>query len=922
MVFPAVSRDYIIDLYESYLRDPKSVDASWRPYFDELWGRVPSVQPGSKDATLEVAAARLLDAYRTRGHMIAELDPLMMWRRPVPPELEPSFHGVDEGGMDIEIATPAEAKALKSTIRGLVSRLSEIYAGPIGFDCAHVDDPAARKWIYAVAESDMGAPTPDQRVEAANNIIAASEFERFFGRRFPGKKRFGADGAEAFIPWFEAVLARSSEHGVRDVIIGGTARGRLNVMANVIKKPLTAILYEFKGGRPFPADVKAAGDVPYHFGYVGERTFDGNRMSVTYCHNPSHLEAIDGVALGRVRARQDAFPTEEEGIRRVLCLQVHTDAAFAGQGLVSEVLQLSQLPAYRIGGSIHIVVNNQVGFTTDPSNGRTSVYCTDIARSVGAPVLHVNADDVDAVIRVANLAADYRHLFKSDVVVDLVCYRRHGHNELDEPTFTQPLMYRKIAQHPEVRERYIEQLVGEGLFSRDQVSDIAQRCFEDLDAAYRSLDTYRPNRVDALDRTGKQPVSPSTSKDNGRVQTGLDLQTLRRLGEALTSAPIGSSINEKISKQLAERGAAIKAGTGITWALGEALALASIACDGFHIRFSGQDTPRGAFSQRHFVLVDQKTGATLEPFNRIQSGQGRCEIIGSPLSEYSVLGFEYGYSLDAPNAFNVWEAQFGDFANVAQVIFDQFISSGEDKWLDSSNLTIMLPHGLEGQGPDHSSGRIERFLQMCADGNMVVANCSTPANLFHLLRRQAHALVRKPLIMFTPKSLLRHRAAVSDLSEFGPGMHFKAVVGNITPAHAVSRVILCSGKIAYDLEGALMASGRSDVAVLRLEQLYPFPGESLQKELARYPGASVLWCQEEPENMGAWSYIDRKLEAVLRMIGNGCTWPHCVSRPANASTAIGTTDEHMSDQNKLIASAIGLTEVWNDIDSKTAKGAM
>lgn len=912
MIFPAVSADYIIDLYHRYLSDPSSVDPSWKPYFDELWGRAP-VLGGSRDVALEVAAARLTDAYRGRGHMAADLDPLGLWQRTRPPELDPAFFGIDATAMDREIQVPPSLNVLTDTPRGLLAHLREVYTGSIGFDCAHVDDAAARAWLYAAAESGAGTPGPSERKQAAEQIIAASEFEKFFGRRFLGKKRFGADGAEAMIAWFEALLTRTAGHGVRDVVIGGTARGRLNVMANVIKKPLTALLHEFKGRSPFPPDVKAAGDVPYHFGHKVERVFGDATLSITYCHNPSHLEAIDGVAAGRVRARQDALPNHEKGVRQVLGLQVHTDAAFAGQGVVGEVLQLSQLPAYHIGGTIHFVINNQVGFTTDPRNGRTSIYCTDIARSIGAPVLHVNADDVDAVIRVANLAADYRQRFGADIVIDFVCYRRNGHNELDEPMFTQPLMYRKIAEHPPVRDIYIKKVIADGVLSQQDIDSLSRRRFDELDAAYGALDSYRTNRVEALNGNAKRQAMCKQAAKSDEPETGLDLGILQKLGETLSSTPSDMVANDKVIKQLKDRGAAICAGVGINWAFSEALALASLAREGMNVRFSGQDTPRGAFSQRHFVLIDQETGAAVEPLNRIAPDQGRCQVIGSPLSEYSVLGFEYGYSMDVQNGFVLWEAQFGDFANVAQVIFDQFISSGEDKWLDTSGLTVMLPHGLEGQGPDHSSGRIERFLQMCAENNMTIANCSTPASLFHLLRRQARAKPRKPLLVFTTKSLLRHRTAVSSLAEFGPGAHFKPVIGAATnTSKEVRRVVLCTGKIYYDLDAALSGAGRSDIAIVRLEQLHPFPEKALVGELARFPGASVLWCQEEPENMGAWSYVDRRIEKILRALGNNCEWPHYVGRPANASTAIGTNDEHTADQARLVASAIGLAEIHSD----------
>ena len=906
VVFPAVSAEYIVDLYHRYLRDPKAVDPSWFPYFDQLWGGGLAVDGGA-DAALEVAAAGLVNAYRLHGHMAAKLDPLGLWSRAAVPELDPAFHGIGATAMDGSLSGTVPAKFGAATPRQLLARLRDIYAHSIGFQCGHMDDAAARTWFYEAAESGLGEPAAAERKAAACDVIAATQFEQFLGRRFIAKKRFGADGAEAMVAWSNALLARSVAHGVRDVVIGGTARGRLNVMANVIAKPLTALLHEFKGRNPFPAHVKASGDVPYHFGHAGERQFGDATVSITYCHNPSHLEAIDGVAAGRVRARQDALDDRAEAVRRILGVQFHTDAAFAGQGVVGEVLQLSQLPAYHTGGTIHFVINNQVGFTTDPKQGRSSVYCTDIARAIGAPVLHVNADDVDAVIRTAHLAADYRARFAADIVIDFVCYRRLGHNELDEPNFTQPVMYRSIAGHAPVAEQYLPRVVADGVLSQDEADAHDRRCFDALDAAYNALDGYRPNRPGTVGIEATRPRAKGGRQNASGPDTGLDFDTLKHLGQALATVPAGINVNEKIAKQMRDRGAAVSGGHGINWAMGEALALASLAAEGVAVRFSGQDTPRGAFSQRHFLVFDQATGEAACPFDNLGERQARCRFVGSPLSEYSVLGFEYGYAMDAPDGFTMWEAQFGDFANVAQVIFDQFISSGEDKWLDVSDLTVMLPHGLEGQGPDHSSGRIERFLQMCADGNMTVANCSTPANLFHLLRRQKRAGLRKPLVVFTTKSLLRHRAAVSDLADFGPGTRFQPVIG---PARAdgIRRVILCSGKIAYDLEAALADAARRDVAVVRIEQLYPFPDKELQAELKRFPDATVIWCQEEPENMGAWQYLDRKVEKILRAVGNATEWPSCISRPANASTAIGTNDEHIADQARLVAAATGVAD--------------
>jgi 2-oxoglutarate dehydrogenase E1 component len=901
VTFPAISAEFITDLYHRYLRDPRSVDASWQPYFEQLFGKSATVG-GAASAKLEAAAARLIEAYLQRGHFAAKLDPLGMWSPPEAPELRPETHGVEPVELDVELEIPQAPPGSGNTIRQLTARLSEIYCGSIGFDFAQVDDPAARQWLQDTAE--RGEPLADRnaRIAAAEILIEADEFEKFLNRRFIGKKRFGAEGAEAIVPWFDALFARCAALGVEDVVIGGTARGRLNVMANVIGKSVSALLYELKGHRPFPSDMKLSGDVPYHFGHVGERSYRGRTLKMTYCHNPSHLETIDGVALGRTRSRQADYPTIEEGFGKVMCLQVHTDAAFAGQGLVAEVLQLSKLPYYATGGSIHIVINNQVGFTTDPVNGRSSVFCTDVAKTVGAPVLHVNGDDVDAVVRVAQIAAEYRKRFRSDIIVDFVCYRRRGHNEVDEPTFTQPAMYRKIADHASVRDIFLSKIVADGLMTEDRIAELSQSCIERLDTAYQGIESYRPNRISW--KSEPETVAPAATPLHAAVDdTGLAADRLKEIARALSRQPDGFSVNPKVARQLAERLQSVETGENIAWATGEALAFASLAAEGVDFRFGGQDSPRGAFSQRHFLLIDQNDGSVFNPFGALGAKQGRCDIIGSPLSEYSVLGFEYGYSMDSPKSLVVWEAQFGDFANIAQAVIDQFVVSGEDKWAQNSAVTLMLPHGLEGQGPDHSSGRIERFLQMCADDNITVANCSTPANLFHLLRRQARNPARRPLVVFTPKSLLRHKRAVSRLSEFSAGSRFQPVIAPTAAAPKVERVVLCSGKVYYDLLAAAEERGEP-AAIVRLEQLYPFPRESLTQALSRFPDAEVLWCQEEPANMGAWNYLDRRLEAVLRSVGNRCAWPNLVSRPENASTAIGTTAEHDADQLALARQAV------------------
>lgn len=895
--FPAVSAEFIIDLYHRYLCDPASVDPGWIPYFNDLYGPRPS-DNAVVAVTAEAAAVRLIEAYRHRGHFGAKLDPLEMWAPPMPLDLSPE--GLDDATLDTVVSAPMEYGLDRGTLRALISCLQNAYAGSIGFDCAHVEDRAARNWFHEQAEHGAALPDAAARRSAGERLIEADEFEQFMNRRFVGKKRFGAEGAEAILPWFDAMLARSAALGVRDVVIGGTSRSRLNVMANIVGKPVTAMFYEVKGHRPFPADVQASGDVPYHFGYRGERAYGNATVKLLYCHNPSHLEAVNGVTLGRVRARQRLYENETAGWRNVMGVTVHTDAAFAGQGVVSEVLQLNRVPAYRAGGSIRLVINNQVGFTTEPMNGRSSTYCTDIAKAVGAPVLHVNGDDIDAVVRCGQMAAEYRHRFGGDIVIDLVCYRRRGHNEVDEPTFTQPQMYKRVAAQTPVRQSYVARLAKDGVLTESDEKAFSQSYFRHLDVAYEAIDSFKPNRVELINGGS----AAGTKAISAHPVTGLARERLEAIGLALSEPPAGVNVNPKIVRQLGERETAIHKGEGIAWPFGEALAYASLACEGVEVRVSGQDTPRGAFSQRHFVLIDQDTGATCEPLNMVQKGQARCEIIGSPLAEYAILGFEYGYSLDANEGLAVWEAQFGDFANVAQVVIDQFIASANDKWLEPSGLTLLLPHGLEGQGPDHSSGRIERFLQLCAGNNLRLANCTTPANFFHLLRLQAKERPRRPLVVFTPKSLLRDKRVVSRLDDFVIGTAFKPVISPETVFEPTRRVVICSGKIYYDLFEKLREIERLDVAILRLEQLYPFPEAALTRELARFPNAEVLWCQEEPQNMGAWSYLDRRIEKVLRDLGNDCLWPCVVSRPENASTAIGTSAEHDADQERLAEAAL------------------
>ena len=898
----------VAEIYRRYAADPEALDGSFGAVFEGLEGAELAAGARPDPAVMDpirtaLVLGRVIEGYRWRGHQNARLDPLGLAEPKLDAELQ-----LDRALLllaDRQVA-PALAGALglkQGTVPEILERLDRIYCGTIGFEYMQVRDPVAREWLRRAIEAGPALPEPDARRDAARQLIRADELEAFMHRRFVGKKRFGAEGCESLICALWAVLARGAALGVREVVMGGTSRARLNQLANVVGKPLHAIFAEVKGLSPVPEGIRASGDVAYHQGFRGEQQLGGVTLCIDYTANPSHLETVDGVAAGRLRALQEARGAA--GRREALGLIVHTDAAFAAQGIVAEVAQLAALPHYATGGTIHVIINNQVGFTTDPADGRSSAYCSDLARVAGCPVFHVNGDDVDAVIRVGHLAAEYRQRFGGDAVIDLVCYRRRGHNEMDEPSFTQPLMAARIAAQPGTRRLYLDRLAAEGVLGAAEERSLAAAAQQALAEAYDAAQSYRLNAApEAGDAAHPERFAEETA--GPAVETGLDLALLRRIGTAISTAPAGIALNPKVERVFAERLEMLAGERGVAWAFAEGLALASLAQEGTAIRFSGQDTPRGAFSQRHFAVHDPASGAAASIFGNLPAGSAPCAVFGSPLAEYATLGFEYGYSLEAARSLVLWEAQFGDFANVAQPVFDQFIASGEDKWLQRSSLVALLPHGLEGQGAEHSSGRIERFLQLCAAGNMMVANASTPASYFHLLRRQARGR-RRPLLVFTPKSLLRHRFAVSPLAEFGPGTGFRPVIGPPPGRHR--RLVLCSGKLYWELEAARQERRLEDVGLVRLEQLYPFPARELEAVIRAAPGAEVVWCQEEPRNMGAWDFLDRRIEAVLRAAGSRAPspapWPACISRPANPSPALGTERQHAADQDRLIQAALG-----------------
>ena len=795
----------------------------------------------------------------------------------------------------------------KATLRRILEILRQTYSAKIGVEFMHIQYPDQKAWIQARMEGSYNLlqPSAEEKRELLEELVQAEGFERFLHVKYPGTKRFGLDGAESTVPALEAIIRKSVEIGVDEIVIGMPHRGRLNVLANVMGKPYPAIFSEFQGGAVTDA-VLGSGDVKYHLGTSTDRELpDGGTVHLSLTANPSHLEAVNPVVLGKVRAKQTQKRDTERA--RIMGLLLHGDAAFAGQGVVHEGLEMSELRGFRTGGTIHLIVNNQIGFTTSPAYARSSPYPSDVARGVQAPIFHVNGDDPEAVVHVARLAAEFRQRFKKDVVIDLWCYRRHGHNEGDEPSFTQPLMYRTIAQHPTTRQIYARRLIEEGVVSEDDAEASYDAFQERMSAAHEAAAGYKMNKADWLE--GAWSGLTRAPEQYERGSTAVPLELLREVGSAMTAVPESVHLHRKLERIIGERRAAIESGTDIDWATAEQLAFGTLLREGFPVRLSGQDVGRGTFSQRHAILYDQTTEERYIPLAHLHAEQAPFEVVDSFLSEEGVLGFEYGYSLADPNSLVLWEAQFGDFANGAQVYFDQFISSGEAKWLRMSGLVCLLPHGYEGQGPEHSSARLERFLQLYADDNIQVLYPSTPASYFHALRRQMHRDFRKPLIVMTPKSLLRHRQCISTLAEMGPGSSFHRVMYERPPSpadHEIKRVILCSGKVYYDLFGRRRELGLDDVvALVRLEQLAPFPERVLAEQLTRYPkGARVIWCQEEPANMGAWTFVAPRIEAVLQGVGMEHTRPVYAGRRPAASPATGLYPQHVKEQATLIEAAI------------------
>ncbi|MDP2620129.1 MAG: 2-oxoglutarate dehydrogenase E1 component [Hyphomicrobiales bacterium] len=891
-------------------------DSNWEPVERELGARI---EAGAQARGVEITQADILQAtrdsvralmmiraYRVRGHLYADLDPLRLELPKHHAELDPASYGFTDADRDRPIFLDKVLGLEFASIRQMLAILKRTYCSTIGVEFMHISEPDQKRWIQERIEGpDKGVGfTPEGKKAILNKLIEAESFEKFLDLKYTGTKRFGLDGGESMVPALEQIIKRGGHLGVEEIVIGMSHRGRLNVLAQVMAKPHRAIFNEFKGGAVNPEDVAGSGDVKYHLGVSSDREFDGNNVHLSLTANPSHLEAVDPVVLGKVRAKQDQ---RNDGDRsRVLPLILHGDAAFAGQGVVAECFGLSGLRGHRTGGAVHFIINNQIGFTTTPHWGRSSPYPSDVAKMIAAPIFHANGDDPEAVVYAAKVATEFRQKFAKPVVVDMFCYRRFGHNEGDEPAFTQPLMYKKIRSHPPVAEIYGSKLIGEGLVPADEIDQIKAKVRAHFDAEFEAAQSYRPNKADWLDGAwaGFKTVDRGDERRVGK--TGVKSDALKAIGRSLCDVPPNFNVHRTIHRFLDNRRKMIEEGAGIDWSTAEALAFGTLLKEGFPVRLSGQDTERGTFSQRHAVLFDQENGERFTPLNNLGADQARFEVINSMLSEAAVLGFEYGYSLAEPKALVMWEAQFGDFANGAQVIIDQFISSGEPKWLRMSGLVMLLPHGYEGQGPEHSSARLERFLQLCAEDNMQVANCTTPANYFHILRRQLHRDFRKPLVLLTPKSLLRHKRVVSQLDAFGPRSAFRRVLWDDAEGKAdggnkpvkddkIRRVILCSGKVYYDLYEEREKRGLNDVYLLRVEQLYPFPVKALIGDLSRFKKADILWCQEEPRNMGAWFFVQDYLEWVLRQIGAKRTRPRYAGRPASASTASGVMSNHLKE---------------------------
>ena len=954
---------YIEQMYEKFCNDPNQLPDSWKQYFDALgeekelinketngasWApkkiksnvdidldsydkfipsnlsysieeKIKKEKPQSSPIELEqstkdsVRAIMMIRAYRIRGHLQADLDPLGLIKKENCPELLPETYGFTENDLDKKIFLDEVLGLKYATLREILEILNRTYCSNIGIEFMHMTDPEEKSWIQQRIEGKDKEIQFTERGRKAilNRLIEAEGFEKYLAKKYVGTKRFGLDGCESLIPAMEQIIKRGGALGCKEVKIGMPHRGRLNILTNVIQKPLKKIFKEFSGD-PGIASGGVSGDVKYHLGASANREFDNNLVHVSLTANPSHLEAVNPVVLGQVRAKQDYHDDAERN--KVIPILLHGDAAFAGQGIVAECFAMSGLTGHNIGGTIHIIVNNQIGFTTQPEFSRSSPYPSEVAKMVQAPIFHVNGDDPEAVTYCAKVATEYRQKFKRDVVLDIFCYRKYGHNEGDEPSFTQPLMYKKIKEHPSTLQKFADRLISEKILTKEEFEDEKNAYQKRLDEEFEASKSYISNEHDWF--TGVWSKFTTELGHDRRGDTGVEIEKIKNLGKKLAHIPEGFNAHKTISRIYDARSKMFETGKDFDWAMAETLAFASLVDEGYGVRLVGQDSVRGTFSQRHAAINDQVTGERYYPLKHISNEQGQVEIIDSLLSEMGVLGFEYGYSLTDPDTLVLWEAQFGDFANGAQVIFDQFISSGEKKWTRASGLVMLLPHGYEGQGPEHSSARLERYLQACAQENIQVVNCTTPANYFHVLRRQIHRTFRKPLVVFTPKSLLRHKRCISEIEDFTKQNSFHRVLSdraeysayNLIPLakdDEIEKVILCSGKVYFDLVDERENLKANKVQIVRIEQLYPFPVKTLARHISRFKNAKkFVWCQEEPYNMGAWNHVEPYINRTLEYIKANSTKVIYTGRTPSASPATGFLKKHLAQQLEIVNKAI------------------
>jgi 2-oxoglutarate dehydrogenase E1 component len=932
-VFFSSNLHFIIEIYQKYLENPASIDVSWADFFNEnsddiekllgdkdgaSWSKkdisvlnfdydISSMakpqekksKKSNKSADIEIKIHHLITAYKNFGHLAADLDPLKLSQKELPIEIDPKFHNISPEDLNKEIDLKGKLGLKKAKITDIINKLNQIYSSKIASEFEYIRNFEQKQFLEEKIEAltNQKLSIVDQK-RILKDIIRTENFEQFLHKRFPGAKRFSVEGGDSSINAVEEIIENSAKNQVKKIIIGMAHRGRLNVLTGVMGKPYSEMIAEFKGKPGIPKSITKSGDVKYHMGYANSREIAGNKIDLSLAFNPSHLEAVNPVVCGRVRAKQDIYGDKDR--KSALAILIHGDAAFAGQGSVAENLMMNGLDGYNTGGVIHIITNNQIGFTANPDDSRSTQYASDLAKAIDAPIFHINGDDVESVAKISKLAVEFRQKFQKDIILDIICYRRYGHNEGDEPLYTQPIMYKIIKNHPTLKKIYSEKLIASGAISSEEYKKLNDEFNSHLEESFSLSEKYEAKKGDWLEKDWNQ----IKDGDKNIPETGIESKKLKDIFAKISQIPENFTINPKIAKQFEQKITTFNSKKNINWGIAESLAFASLIEEGSNVRITGQDAGRGTFSHRHSILTDYETGNRINTLNNIKGAN--YEVYDSILSEYAVLGFEYGYSLSSPNNLTIWEAQFGDFANGAQVIFDQFIASSEVKWLRKSGLVCLLPHGYEGQGPEHSSARLERFLQLAADDNMRICNITNPANFFHALRRQIHSKDRKPLIIMSPKSLLRHKLAVSKLEEFAPKTKFQPILTENSDVKKVKKAILCSGKIYYDLVEAREAKKLDNITIIRLEEIYPFPSDLIKTELKKYKLEEIIWCQEEPKNMGSWFFVRDYIDEILEESKINLRLKYA-GRVASASPATGYASYHKEEQEKLINDALEIS---------------